>query len=217
MQNQNLILAVDTSISQGSFSLWKNGVEINSLLGNSIVTRSVDIVETVKQLLDEASILKTEITKVLFTNGPGSYTGLRVGVSSMLGFCYALNCPFQTYSVLEVFAIESAIGDKSITIVGTGREEVVYQEFIRNSTMLEKIASPRKVQLDSFIKLMGNKRFDFLIGEAHLLNKIPKDGNYKAKAASDNVSSLIFRLSHSYPNDDTYNILSLNYGDNRPD
>jgi tRNA threonylcarbamoyladenosine biosynthesis protein TsaB len=58
----------------------------------------------IKNILEKAQIFIHNIDAIAVTNGPGSYTGLRVGLSSAKGLCFALNKPLITLNTLNVMA-----------------------------------------------------------------------------------------------------------------
>jgi tRNA threonylcarbamoyladenosine biosynthesis protein TsaB len=67
----------------------------------------------IKDILGKAAINFSQIDAIAVTIGPGSYTGLRVGLSSAKGLCYALNKPLITIGTLEVLAKSALISPES--------------------------------------------------------------------------------------------------------
>jgi tRNA threonylcarbamoyladenosine biosynthesis protein TsaB len=59
----------------------------------------------IQQLLEEHKIKPTDLSAVAVSMGPGSYTGLRIGVSAAKGMCYALNIPFIGINTLQLMAL----------------------------------------------------------------------------------------------------------------
>ena len=61
----------------------------------------------IAEVLQEADIPKSEIDAVAVSKGPGSYTGLRIGVSAAKGLCYALNIPLIATNTLKALAMQA--------------------------------------------------------------------------------------------------------------
>ena len=100
----SVILNIDTSIETASVSIARDGV-IQSYLKNTIQKEHASFLHiAVKQLLTESSLDIKQIDAVAVTNGPGSYTGLRVGLASAKGLCYAMNKPLITIGTLNALA-----------------------------------------------------------------------------------------------------------------
>lgn len=99
-----IILNIDTSNETASVSISKDGVLL-SYLKNTIQKDHASFLHTaVKKLLIEASLDIKQLDAVSVINGPGSYTGLRVGLASAKGLCYALNKPLLTIGTLNMLA-----------------------------------------------------------------------------------------------------------------
>ena len=68
----------------------------------------------IKELLDQHKISVKELNAIGISLGPGSYTGIRVGLATAKGLCYALKIPLITYSSLELMAISASNSAKDI-------------------------------------------------------------------------------------------------------
>ncbi|MBX9785005.1 MAG: tRNA (adenosine(37)-N6)-threonylcarbamoyltransferase complex dimerization subunit type 1 TsaB [Chitinophagaceae bacterium] len=103
--SSKLILCIDCSVQTASVALAKD----KKLLGLKICAEQKQhagfIQPAVKELMDETGVSVKELHAVAVTNGPGSYTGLRVGMASAKGLCYALNIPLIVMGTLDVMAI----------------------------------------------------------------------------------------------------------------
>jgi tRNA threonylcarbamoyladenosine biosynthesis protein TsaB len=100
----SIILNIDTSLETASVSIAKEGV-ILSEQTNAIQREHAAFVHVaINELLEKEKLKPFQLDAVGVTLGPGSYTGLRVGLSAAKGLCYALNKPLITVSTLEVMA-----------------------------------------------------------------------------------------------------------------
>lgn len=99
-----LILNIDTATESASIALSEDG-KVLSMLFNDVPKEHAAWLHTaVQRLLEETGFRMRDLSAVAVTSGPGSYTGLRVGMATAKGFCYALDIPLLTESTLKVMA-----------------------------------------------------------------------------------------------------------------
>lgn len=101
----SLILNIDTASENAHVSFAKNGEVIAYLINESQKEHAVFLQSAIQQLVGSTGIHLREIDAIAVTAGPGSYTGLRVGMASAKGLCYALKKPLLTLSTLEVLSV----------------------------------------------------------------------------------------------------------------
>jgi len=99
----SLILNIDTAAGPAHVSLARNGILLQQLSNESQKDHAAFLQVAVQQLMKETGLQLKDIDAVAFTAGPGSYTGLRVGMASAKGLCYALNKPLIALNTLEVW------------------------------------------------------------------------------------------------------------------
>lgn len=98
------ILHVETATTICSVALSENGVLIHKLeIADEGYAHGEKLTVLIDQLLAEAEVCIAEINAVSVSSGPGSYTGLRIGVSTVKGLCYALNIPMIAVNTLYSF------------------------------------------------------------------------------------------------------------------
>lgn len=99
-----MILHIDTATSIATVSLAEQGSVIDSLVNQNQKDHASFIHPAISRLLEKAAIKVVGLEAVAVTNGPGSYTGLRVGMATAKGLCYAANIPLITLGTLEAMA-----------------------------------------------------------------------------------------------------------------
>jgi tRNA threonylcarbamoyladenosine biosynthesis protein TsaB len=99
------ILNIDTSTQQASVSLSENGNCIRLLASKEQKEHASFIQPAIDKILKEQNIPPKDLAAIAVTEGPGSYTGLRVGMATAKGLCYALNIPLITIGTLEVMTV----------------------------------------------------------------------------------------------------------------
>ncbi|HUR67284.1 MAG TPA: tRNA (adenosine(37)-N6)-threonylcarbamoyltransferase complex dimerization subunit type 1 TsaB [Chitinophagaceae bacterium] len=100
----NLILNIDTALETASVSLANNGEVIMSNSNGQQKDHAAWLHPAVNDLLKETGFTVGDLAAIAISNGPGSYTGLRVGLAAAKGYCYALNKPLITVGTLEIMA-----------------------------------------------------------------------------------------------------------------
>src|SRR5215208_5364975 len=103
----SFILNIDTALETASVSLANNGRMLQSLVSESQKDHASWLHPAIKILLEKQGIGMDQLVAVGVSNGPGSYTGLRVGLSTAKGFCYALNIPLITIGTLKLMAFSA--------------------------------------------------------------------------------------------------------------
>lgn len=132
------ILNIETASKNCSVSLAQNGKTIhlkeNSEEGFSHSERLHAYIESI---LKEAGINFKDLNAVAVSQGPGSYTGLRIGVSAAKGLCFALNIPLLAIDTLQILASQAKIETGLIIPMIDARRMEVYSAIFNSK--LEKI------------------------------------------------------------------------------
>jgi len=117
-----LILHIDTASTVASVSLAKDGIII-SVAENKLLNEHASFLQpSIKTMLLTAGLSMHDLDAVAVANGPGSYTGLRVGLASAKGLSYALNKPLITIGTLPLMAHAAAAAEK--------KEDILYAPMI---------------------------------------------------------------------------------------
>src|SRR4030043_35039 len=125
-------LAIDTSTDSCSIGLSQQGEMIAELTWHSGQNHTVELVPNIVSLLNHNRASPQSLTAVFVAKGPGSFNGLRVGISTAKGLALALNIPLVGISTLEVEAYPFAFTKLPICpIHNAGRGEIaaaIYQQ-----------------------------------------------------------------------------------------
>ena len=128
-----LLLSADTSGRQGSIALARGEaagtcqvIEVAPLAGG---TFSAQLVPHIAALLSRHGFTRTDIGAFAVASGPGSFTGLRVGLAAIKGLAEILLKPIATVSLLEAVAVGAGMPGKILAILDAGRSEVYAGEY----------------------------------------------------------------------------------------
>ncbi len=116
----SLILNIDTASEQAHVSLAEDGKILHTLSNESQKEHASFLQAAIEQLTKFTDVHLKDIDAVAVTAGPGSYTGLRVGMASAKGLCYALKKPLITIGTLEILTASA------LQIFPTGSESFLY-------------------------------------------------------------------------------------------
>lgn len=128
-----LIVAIDTSGRHGSVALCRGDRASFEILGLQEIeggTYSARLIPTISELLRHAALNKDQVEAFVVVDGPGSFTGLRVGLSTVKALCDALEVPLAVVSMLEALAVTYAQTGEVVTVVlDAGRGEIYVAEY----------------------------------------------------------------------------------------
>jgi len=111
-----LTLAFDTATSVATAALVRDGAFLGEL-----VSRPVAVLESVDKLLREAGAGQADLSRLAVGTGPGSFTGLRLGLAAARGLAFALDLPVAGVSTLDAVA---AGAPGALPVIDAGRREV---------------------------------------------------------------------------------------------
>ncbi len=100
----SLILNIDSSLETASVGISSDGKMLDYLENTIQKEHAFFLHVAIKQILEKLHLKANALDAIAVTIGPGSYTGLRVGLAAAKGICYALNKPLITVGTLEVMA-----------------------------------------------------------------------------------------------------------------
>jgi len=130
------ILGIDTSSPSGSVALIDNGSVVSESWLNSSPAYSDKLLTEVDAVLNRSQIKLKEIDGFAITTGPGSFTGLRVGMSLLKGLILATERPFASVNTLEAYAETVQPGPYMICPVLDARKKEVYSALFRSKNEL---------------------------------------------------------------------------------
>jgi len=100
-----LILAIETATKNCSLALCENGITIESIdFNDGNFSHAEKLHVFIEEILSKSDREFKDLNAIAVSKGPGSYTGLRIGVSACKGLCFGLNVPLIAIETLEILA-----------------------------------------------------------------------------------------------------------------
>lgn len=137
-----LILGIDTSGKSGGVTLADSGEHSFCVLASAPIaggTFSAQLVPTVAALLQQHNFGVRDLDGFAVASGPGSFTGLRVGLSAVKGLAEVLHKPIVTVSLLEALATTSPAQGRVISALDAGRSEVFFGLYEVNGSVASRV------------------------------------------------------------------------------
>lgn len=126
------LLGIETSTHAGSIAFMDDNRVLGELFLNLGPVHSERIIPTIDWLMGEVGIEKKEIEAIAVSIGPGSFTGLRVGLSTAKGLAFSLRIPIVGVSSLEILAMNIFTNFPICSIIDARKKEV-FAAFFRFS------------------------------------------------------------------------------------
>tara|TARA_B100000989_G_scaffold289846_1_gene262270 strand:+ start:1151 stop:1831 length:681 start_codon:yes stop_codon:yes gene_type:complete len=174
------ILHIETSTIQCSVALSHKGKPINSrVLNSKSFSHNEKLHHFISEVLEEANLKPKQLDAISVSKGPGSYTGLRIGVAAAKGFCFALEIPLIALNSLEILVqgVTQAEVEFIIPMIDARRMEVYTAIFDGSKNWINQTSalvlnqnSFKEIVKDKTVLFLGNgtNKFQELIPEINL-------------------------------------------------
>lgn len=194
------ILNIESSSTNCSISLSLNGKVVSIKEKNDKkYSHSTKLHIFIQEVLKESNISIKELSSIAVSKGPGSYTGLRIGIAAAKGLCYALDIPLISVSTLLVLAKQLVIEKEDLIIpVIDARRDEVYSGVYNSSYNKVREVFPEIINEESFSELMLNNKLYFI-----------GNGQEKCERLIKKNSNLIFSSNDTFPSANEMAFLSF--------
>jgi tRNA threonylcarbamoyladenosine biosynthesis protein TsaB len=183
-QREPLILAIETATRAGSVALARGREILCSVIGDATASHSHDLISSVEKTLGHADVKLEDVDLFAAAVGPGSFTGLRIGLATVKSFavCTGRRCA----GVSTLGAIAHAAGDSkgTVSLLPAGRGEVFAQFFSVHDEDVRDLDNAAHLTLKAILEKYGEARKLVWAGEgAHLQTEA-----LRAWAATNQIS-----------------------------
>jgi tRNA threonylcarbamoyladenosine biosynthesis protein TsaB len=196
-----LLLNIDTATETGSIALSEGNTILAEMINKDQKDHAAWIHNAINELIKNAGKTLHELDAIAVTAGPGSYTGLRVGMATAKGLCYVLKIPLITESTLKVMARagleQSANSSWLCPMIDARRMEVFTAVYDENLT---EILTPRPMVLDenSFLELLSQNPIVFFGSGSAKFKNMVQNGNASFADVRYTATHLAYLAQTSY-------------------
>lgn len=195
-----LVLNIETATTNCSVSLSKDGETLVLKEDNSAGYSHAETLHVfIKDVFEAANINTLDIDAVAVSKGPGSYTGLRIGVSSAKGLCYALNKPLISVSTLESLSHQVKVEEGIIIPMLDARRMEVYSAIFNHNHELIREIKAEVLTEDSYTDLLKEYKVYFIgngVTKTAQLIQHPNAVFIEGKLPSANEMGSISEMKH---------------------
>jgi len=188
----SLILNIDTAVQTASVCLSRNHELLELRENPSQKDHAAWLQLAIRDLLASSGIRLQEIDAIAISAGPGSYTGLRVGMASAKGLCYALNLPLIAINTLKIMAVSGKHQSKDslCPMIDARRMEVFTALF---DQQLNEIITPMNMVLDekSFSEKLTGMKICFFGNGSNKFKQICSNRNAEFADVNYNAQHMI--------------------------
>lgn len=166
-----LIFAFETSAKAGSVALMDETRLLGENYCNAALTHSQTLLAMGQELLKTCGFTSEDVTDVAVAAGPGSFTGVRIGVAAAKGFAWGREIPCWGVSTLEAVALGLGVWKGYVCPVMDARRNQVYQAlFYADNGELKRITEDRAVSLEELTEELKKLQEPiFLVGDGSVL------------------------------------------------
>lgn len=185
-----LILAFESSAKPASVALLKDGALLSQYSQCSALTHSRTLLPMAEDMLKNANLSLADVDLFAVAHGPGSFTGLRIGVSTVKGLAWALDKPCVGVSTLEAMAWNGVCAGGYVCCVMDARRAQVYNALFQISDgEPHRLCEDRAISLDELMaEVKALPEPALLVGDgAEITAKAFRDNIIAYRTAPDNV------------------------------
>lgn len=187
----SLILNIETAVDTASVCLAKDGEALQFAANEQQKDHASWLHVAIAKILNEAGYVLADLLAVAVSIGPGSYTGLRISLSTAKGLCYALNIPLIAVGTLDMMALAAndEKGDMICPMIDARRMEVFTALYDKK---LQQIIGPQAMLLNenSFAEQLFSNKIIFSGNGSNKLQQIISNDNALFSSVQSNASHL---------------------------
>jgi tRNA threonylcarbamoyladenosine biosynthesis protein TsaB len=153
-----LLLALDTCDSRGSVALLRDNTVLHIAAHETAEDYSSWLLPAVKYVLQFSGVSMEQVEAYAAASGPGSFTGLRVGLTTVKAWSEAYGRPIAAVSRLEALASQAEVGARAVAVFANAQREQIFGAFYRRKErQWERVEDEMVIAPAKFLKWVSER------------------------------------------------------------
>jgi len=187
-KSEPLILAIETATRSGGVAVARGEQVLAARAGQATVSHSMNLIEMIEEALEEAGVKLSEVDLFAVAEGPGSFTGLRIGLATVKAFAAHLGRRVAGVPTLAAVAHASGADGEIIALLPAGRGEVFAQRFSVIESNVVAMDQARHLSPSAVTKQYGEIERLTLAGEGARIFTSPQGANPNWTVMDDSLN-----------------------------
>lgn len=212
------ILAVDTSTVIATCAVMENENMLGEYSLNQNMSHSENLVPMIKEVLDNLKLQVSDIDLYAVAVGPGSFTGLRIGVATVKAFAHVYNKPIIGISTLEGLAFNLSYNGLIVPMIDARRNRVYTGIYKWEKDELKNLMEPTVMYIDELLDLLLEREEDIMVNgngvyihkdsiKSKLQGKVHFAQNIHNSCRALSIAELAYRKRDNIGKDNYFNLV----------
>ena len=190
------ILSVETATLAGSVALSRGDEVIAALAGDSGVSHSNTLLSDIDRVLAEAQVELADVDLFAVATGPGSFTGLRIGIATVKGLAATLDRPAAGVPTLQAVALAAGPSPRSVALLPAGRGEVFAQLFsVTKDGLVTELDKATHISPTRLLEKYGSLESVLWCGEGAITHQALLENKRMVAPAVTNLATHVAKLA----------------------
>ena len=188
------ILSIDTASNLCTVAVLENENCIKEIVVNDARNHSEKIMPVIEQALSESNSTLQDIDLIVCDKGPGSFTGIRIGVGTVLAFKDSLNIPCIGISSLEALAYNINTDGIICTLIDAKNDNVYFGVFEKKNNIVTQLEDYSFKTIEEIIPILNKYNQIIFVGDGSTHHKEFLHSNFNTSTFSDKNDLSSFSL-----------------------
>lgn len=162
-----IVLGIESAIGSGSLAVGDGSSMHRSQGPEMAVSRAEDLIPNIETLLDQANISKHSLELIAVSRGPGSFTGIRIGIATAIGLARALKIKCVGLSMFDAITDHYSIEPGSVIALPFGKSDLAWKRFLKNGGSIESATG-----FNELVDYINEARPDHVYGLADIESRL---------------------------------------------